>query len=117
MTDLVICEICGTSFYTNSSIEVCQCCQTVKKIKSTKAKHPYSNLKLQGCKDRLKMLLNNQKNSLQYSSGLNTEFLKQFIEKAEKALSQKTKKADLLDLMTLSLEVSHDLTAQQKAKR
>jgi len=76
------------------------------------AKHKDSGLKLSDLIAKVTRLAASQSIAINKAQGLNTEIAQIYVAQANKALAGKAKKADLLNLITLSSEASRLLNSQ-----
>jgi len=82
---------------------------TVKKV----AKHADAGMKLDALKSKVARLVASQKINVERAEVSDLSTAKAYIAKAEAALSAKTKKTDLLELITLNSEVSRFINSQK----
>lgn len=114
MRDLVICEVCGRSFYTSSEVEVCASCMNAKAPKVAKAeKHQDAHLNLADLKAKVSRLVASTKINIERNSDKDVSLCAEVVERAELLFSKKATKAELLDLITLNSEASRQLNNQK----
>ena len=114
MRELVICEICGTSFLTSSDVEVCACCLNATTVKTVKVeKHQDSHLKLADLKAKAERLVASQKINIERNSDKDTSLCAEVVKQGNVLFSRKATKQELLDLITLNSEASRQLNNQK----
>lgn len=80
---------------------------------SSKIKHPDHGLKLAELKSKVERLLNSQKITIERNGEKDTSLASSFVSAAEQALASNVKKADLLDLITMSSAASRHINSQK----
>lgn len=89
--------------------------QAAKKV--ARVKHADEHLTASAVRAKLERLVASQRYDVNRYPHLQLDFAREFLAKADAALAARTKKADLLDLITLNSEVSRNINAQLVAAK
>ena len=85
----------------------------LQKSKTTTAKHPDSHLKVNELRLKIQRLIDGQKISIERNAEKDVSLARLFIRQATAALSGKTKKSELLELIDLNSDASRQINLQQ----